>query len=190
MKLLLLLCFPLFLNAQNALNPRVSSFIDSFDKSTNYFFVEETHPGLVLMVREVQYDCFHENYYVFTEFYWKDKSGNYFKKKFYPCSETDAKKIDSKAYELAIGNFELIKNEEVLPYQTKPDRIEDGKIIKYFSVKSHTAFRYYFFRKNDEIFSKKFDAYFITTEGDNINYEHNQNLKLIQLENLILGEED
>jgi hypothetical protein len=142
------------------------------------------------MVREVQYDCFHENYYVFTELYWKDKSGNYFKKKFYPCSETDAKKIDSKAYEFAIANFELIKNEEVLRYQTKPDKVEDGKIIKSLYIKNHRAIRNYFFKKNNEIFSKKFDAYFITTKGDNINYEHNQNLKLIQLENLILGEED
>lgn len=93
MKLLLLLCFPLFLNAQNALNPRVSSFIDSFDESTNYFFVEETHPGLVLMVREVQYDCFRENYYVFTELYWKDKSGNYFKKNFIRAQKQMPKKL-------------------------------------------------------------------------------------------------
>lgn len=190
MKLLLLLCFPFFLNAQNALNPRVNSFIDSFDESTNYFFVEETHPGIILMSQKIEYDCYDENYYVFTKLYWKDKSGNYYKKTFYQCSETDAKEIDSKAYEFAFANFELIKNEEVLPYQTKPDRIEDGKIIKYFSSKSHTAYRNYFFKKNNEIFSKKFDAYFITTKGDNLNYEFNQKLKLVELDNLILGEED
>lgn len=187
MRKILLLCFPVLLFSQNSLNPRVNNFIDSLDDSINYFFVEETHPGITLMTQDIQYECFNENYYIFTKVFWKDNSENYFEKTFYRCSETKPTLTSSDYFDFVISNFEIIKNEEVLPYQTEPDRVEDGKTIKSLYIKNHRAIRNYIFRKDGNIFSKKFDAYFLTTKGDNINFETNRKLKLAELDGKLIN---
>jgi len=82
-------------------------------------------------------------------------------------------------------NFEIIKNEEVLKYQTKKDSVVGDMVYKSFKILGHQPIMNYVFRINSNLTSKKFESYYLTTEGDNINFEYNQSLKLIELDRKI-----
>jgi len=83
MKFLFLL-FPFILLSQTSVNPKVNDYIDSLGIDTNYFFVEERHPGMIFMFRtkEIQYECVKNDYYISTDLYWKDSNQNYWRKSF------------------------------------------------------------------------------------------------------------
>jgi hypothetical protein len=186
MKFLFLL-FPLFLFSQESVNPKVNAYIDSLGIDTNYFFLEETHPGMIFMFRtnKIQYECVKNDYYVSTDLYWKDLNQNYWKKSFQKCSDETPITVDSSYLNFAERNFEIIKNEEVLKYQTKKDSVVGDNIYKSFKILNHEPIMNYVFRINSNLISKKFEPYYLTTEGDNINFEYNQSLKLIELDRKI-----
>src|SRR5690606_21062724 len=186
MKFLFLL-FPFILLSQTSVNPKVNDYIDSLGIDTNYFFVEETHPGMIFMFRtkEIQYECVKNDYYVSTDLYWKDLNQNYYKKSFYQCSDEIPIAVDSSYLNFAERNFEIIKNEEVLKYQTKKDSVVGDMVYKSFKILGHQPIMNYVYRINSNLISKKFEPYYLTTEGDNINFEYNQSLKLIELDRKI-----
>lgn len=78
-------------------------------------------------------------------------------------------------------NFETFRNERVKFYQTDKTSI---------LTISHSTYKEFLFSLNDEEIYNYFDTYNLesSTERVNINYLHNQNLKLIQLNNMIEAE--
>lgn len=185
-----LILFPPFLLSQKSVNPHVNDFIDSLDVKINYFFVENSHPGSMVLMRpeDVRYECIEADYYRSTHIYWKDVNNKHWKKSYYNCSEKSPIETDSTFLNFAEQNFDTIKNEEVLKYQTKKDSIVGDIIYGSYKIINHEPTKNYVFRFNSEMASKKFEDYHLTSEGDNINFEHNQNLKLIELHNLILNQ--
>lgn len=185
--LTLILLFPWFLFSQKSLNPNANAFIDSLDLRINYFFVENTHPGSIAFIRkeDIKYECIKADYYRSTDVYWKDSNNKYWKKSFYNCSEKSPIETDSTILSFIEFNFETIKKEEVLKYQTKKDSIVQGVIRGSYKIRLHQPTKNYVFRLNSEIISKKFKTYHLATEGDNLNFEYNQNLKLVELNRLI-----
>lgn len=184
-----LILFPSLLFSQKSVNPHVNDFIESLDLKINYFFVENSHPGSMFLMKpeDVRYECIEADYYRSTHIYWKDLNNKYWKKSFYSCSDNNSIEINSEYLNFVENHFESIKNEEVLKYQTKKDSIVGDIIYGSYKIKNHEPAKNYVFRINSEMTSKKFKDYYLTTEGDNINFEHNQNLKLIAFHNLILN---
>lgn len=76
------------------------------------------------------------------------------------------------------NNFEIIKSEKIKYYQTKKNTI---------STISHSRFKELLLSKSSNEIYSNFDVYDLTSESEspNINYEYNNNLKLIHLNNLI-----
>lgn len=176
--------------SQNSVNPNVNAFIDSLDSKINYFFVEKTHAGVIQFFNKehIQYECIKADYYLSTDLYWKDLNHKYWKKLFYSCSDDNSIETNSEYLNFVEKHFETLKSEEILKYQTKKDSVVGDITYKSFYIKNHQPAKNYVFRINSEIVSKKFEDYYLTTEGDNINFDYNQNLILIELHNLILNQ--
>ncbi len=188
--LFFILLFPSILFSQNSVNPNVNAFIDSLDSKINYFFVEKTHPGLIVGIKKeyIKYECIKADYYLSTDLYWEDLNLKSWKKSFYSCSDDNSIETNSEYLNFAEKHFETIRNEEVLKYQTKKDSVVGDIIYGGYKIKNHQATKNYVFRINSEMNSKNFEDFYLTTEGDNINFDHNQNLRLIELHNLILNQ--
>lgn len=188
MKFLIILLFPIFIFGQTSVNPKVNEFTETFDLKNDYFFVDNTHPGAIFMVRpeNMEYEeCVKVDYYFSTNLYWQGKDGNFYEKSFYPCSETETKLTNSDFLDFARKNFEILKTEEVKKYQLKKDSIVGNTIYGSNKILNHQPVKNYTFKIRNEIIFKRFETYYLTTEGDNINYEHNQSLKLIELDRML-----
>lgn len=185
--LLLLLLFPALVFSQISENPKINTFIDSLGSGTNYFFVEETRPGTIKVMKkeDMQYDCIETPYYWSTDLFWEDKNRNYWRKSFFSCSEHTAEKVDATYLNFVKNNFETIKNEEVLVYKTKNDSISGDRTYTFFKTSNHEPIKNYIFRIDSEKISKRLETFRLTTQGDNLNYEHNQNLKIAELDRMI-----
>ena len=123
-------------------------------------------------------DCSSNTFYYII---WKEKSENYIQK-FDKCGFFYPKKlINSSIIDFYNSNFEDLKNEDVKMYE-----IGNGKV----SFEMHTELRDFILKKNQNLIHKNFDILYLTTneEMPNLNYEYNNNLKLIELNKLIANE--
>ncbi len=115
--------------------------------------------------------CFSKNniYFFWTE------NGKSYVQKFDNCSEFNIVEIfDFKPTEFLINNMTELQTESVKRYQVDKDT---------YSTVSHSCFRNYILNDEQTKYEKKFDIYDLTGENDNLNFETNNNLRLIQLDN-------
>ncbi len=124
----------------------------------------------------------HYRIYVF----WKENN-DYWLKVFDNCGGfTSIKLRNEKIVDFYVENLEKIKLDEVERYKLKPDSIVNGKKYSFHSTQSHSPLRYFWFYKDSVKFKKFIDKYDLTTreQTPNINYEKNNNLALVKLNNL------
>ena len=124
----------------------------------------------------------HYRIYVF----WKENN-DYWLKVFDNCGGfTPIKLRNEKIVDFYVENLEKIKLDEVERYKLKPDSIVNGKKYSFHSTQSHSPLRYFWFYKDSVKFKKFIDKYDLTTreQTPNINYEKNNNLALVKLNNL------
>ena len=115
--------------------------------------------------------CFSKNdiYFFWTE------NGKFYVQKFDNCSEFNTVEIfDFKPTEFLKNNTAELQSESVKSYQVDKDT---------YSTVSHSCFRNYNLNDGQTKYEKKFDTYDLTGEKDNLNYESNNSLKLIELDN-------
>tara|TARA_R110001632_G_scaffold31109_6_gene81363 strand:- start:2019 stop:2660 length:642 start_codon:yes stop_codon:yes gene_type:complete len=133
--------------------------------------------------------CNKNGYYFWIYGFWKNGNDTYIKK-YDNCGGFNSIKLtDSKPIKFYEENIETLKKDEVEFYIVKPDSIVNGKKYSFFSSRSHTPQRYFWFYQDSTEFKNDFDKYNLETEEDNknLNYESNNNLSIVKL-NLICEE--
>ncbi|WP_203295619.1 hypothetical protein [Luteirhabdus pelagi] len=89
---------------------------------------------------------------------------------------------DNEIFETVSMNMTNLKNETILPY--KKQRPDTGPTS---STETYPCRRNYKFIKENSSFERQFMLYDISSMEDNpnMNYEHNQGLSIVQLENML-----
>ena len=147
---------------------------ESFDaKHLSYIGLKKYCVGSIRLNELSPKDC--ENCLSKNDIYviWND-NGKSFIQKFDNCSEFNIVEIfDFEPIEFLKNNSTELQAESVKKYQVDEDT---------YSTFSHSCFRNYVLKDEQTKFEKEFDVYNLTGEKDNLNFNTNNKLKLIQLD--------
>lgn len=141
-------------------------------------------------------NCNEKGYYFWMYGFWKNGNKTWIKK-YDNCGGFNSVKLtNSKTIEFYRENLENLKKEEVEIYTVKPDSIVNGKKYSFFSTRTHSPQRYFWFFQDSTEFKKHFDKYNLETEENNknLNYKSNNSLSIVKLnsicEEIIYGLEE
>ena len=147
---------------------------ESFEaKNLNYIGLKKYCIGSIILNELSPKDCENclskNNIYVF----WTD-NGKSFVQKFDNCSEFNIVEIiDFEPIEFLKSNSTKLQIESVKRYQVDQDT---------YSTATHSCFRNYVLNDGQTKFKKEFDVYDLTGEKENLNFNTNNDLKLIELD--------
>jgi hypothetical protein len=157
---------------------KFSEIVKQFDKKNlNYIGLKKKCVGGVLKEPNKN-DCKQcyskNNIYIF----WTDNKKSYVQK-FDNCSEFNIIEIfDFKPGEFLKNNTEKLQTEKVGKY-----KIAKGT----YASASHSCFRSFFLNDGKSKYENKYDVNDLTGKNDNLNYQINNNLKLVELEKILNG---
>ena len=147
---------------------------ESFEaKNLNYIGLKKYCIGSIILNELSPKDC--ENCLSKNDIYifWTD-NGKSFVQKFDNCSEFNIVEIiDFEPIEFLKSNSTKLQTESVKRYQVDQD---------IYSTTTHSCFRNYVLNDGQTKFKKEFDVYDLTGEKENLNFNTNNDLKLIELD--------
>jgi hypothetical protein len=157
---------------------KFSEIVKQFDKKNlNYIGFKKKCVGGVLKEPNKN-DCKQcyskNNIYIF----WTDNEKSYVQK-FDNCSEFNIIEIfDFKPSEFLKNNTEKLQTEKVRKYKIDKDT---------YASASHSCFRSFLLNDGKSKYENKYDFNDLTGKNDNLNYQINNNLKLVELEKILNG---
>jgi hypothetical protein len=154
-----------------------SKITERFDaKKLNYIGLKKYCVGGIQIEKPDKKEC--RNCYSDNDIYflWNEKDRSYIQK-FDNCSEFNI---------IEISNFQLneyLKNNTSKLQNEKVGRFRVGE--KTYSSISHSCFRNYIINDGQNKYANKFDIYDLTGENKNLNYQSNNQVKLVILDKKI-----
>jgi len=183
---LFLLCAPTLLAQQDEayVKSEVSLFVEKLAERgiDKYFHTRRFCSGNIEMFTIDGKNCMSKGTYFESYIFWVEGSQSYVKK-IDNCGLFLSVALKSKSvFEYASEQVVTIENEEVKPYDSEA---YTGTPQQRRPVQP--CFREFDFKLNSEPYSKRFNLFDISNESDgrNLNYDHNQGLKLIRLNGMI-----
>ena len=141
------------------------------NKIKTFFYFETYCTGGVKLEELGEIDCSVEDSNIYL--FWK-VNNQCFLKKVSICA-TDEIKISNHIFDFYMVNLDQMKNENVKFYQTGENS---------FNTVSHSCFSKFHFYNNEVLIQKIINEYNLTGQHDNLNYEFNNNLRLVILAKL------
>lgn len=137
---------------------------------SEFFIIEKYCDGCILHNKK-QLKCNYKDSDLYI--FWKEENNSYFRK-INKCDDLKLK-ITADIFNGFNTKVEKIKNESVKSYQINKNTIGGC---------NYTTYAKYYFIINEELKTKIFDYYSLTTQGEmpNINYDYNNALEIIKLD--------
>jgi hypothetical protein len=164
----------------------INNFRKELTKKSVYAFFVVKHiqygGSRITHIKDKDY-CEKEEVHYRMYAFWKEDN-YYWLKVFDNCGGFAPIKLKDKiAHEFYIENIEKIKLDEVERYKVKADSIANNKRYSFYSIRSHTPLKYFWFYNYSDTFKKFINEYDLTTskKNRNISYETNRNLALVKL---------
>jgi hypothetical protein len=150
---------------------RISERFDS--QKLEYIGLRKYCNGSLRIIESNDRDCDNCNSSYEMYFFWNENSKSY-AQKFDDCSDFNIVEIsDFKVSEFLNKNTSELQTEKVERYKVDKET---------YSTVSHSCFRNYILNDGNKKYEKDFDIYDLTGEKDNLHYELNNNLKIVQLD--------
>ncbi|WP_106793229.1 hypothetical protein [Aquimarina sp. Aq78] len=154
------------------------------DNISDFFILKQIRYGTIRIIDLKDPNICNKNGHYFTMYgFWKSGNNTWIKK-YDNCGGFNSIKLsESKIMDFYKSNFTKLKNQEVQEFKIKPDSIANGKTYLFYSTKSHSPLRYYWFYQGPIEFDKNFDKYNLKTKpySKNMNHESNNNLVIVKL---------
>ncbi|MGM0636408.1 MAG: hypothetical protein ACQESK_10115 [Bacteroidota bacterium] len=179
--LLLCLVFSTHFGQENQeVNTLISEFKEELHQKEieNYFIIKHQTNGHLGKYTDESCD------YNFTLYaFWQTKETTWLQKKNL-CNTYKPIDLQSNSSIIFVEkHLSKLKKEEVHVYKIKPDTVENGVQKVFIATKPNTPLRVFWFHFDDAQFTKDFDTFDTTNEGEvaNVNYAYNNQLAIIQL---------
>ncbi|WP_289661400.1 hypothetical protein [Flavobacterium panacagri] len=145
----------------------------------DFFYYESYCVGSIKIVKKDQIDCSLDksDFYVF----WKEKGKSHFEQ-FTRC-ENPKVKISNRIMDFFVNNVASMHKEEVERYKRRKDSLVGNKRYSFLRMVSHSCYRKFYFYEGDSLIEKRISQFDLSNEKEspNINFEQNNNLKIVKL---------
>lgn len=145
----------------------------------DFLFYETYCVGCSRIIEEKDINCYlqRSNLYVF----WKENEKSFFQE--IKRCETSKIKINNKIIKFYLKNAVEIQNENIERYKIGKDSIVGNKIYSKIRSVDHGFHTKTYFYVDSNLIEKHIDEFCLKTDKKepNINYEHNNNLKMVKL---------
>lgn len=145
----------------------------------DFFYYERFCVGTIKITKKNEIDCSLKlsNLYVF----WKENGKSFFQE--INLCESPKIRINNKVIAFYLKESAVIEKENLEQYKTGKDSIIGNKIYSKIRTSPHSCHSKIYFYKNLDLIEKHISEFDLTTENKipNINFERNNNLKMVQL---------